>query len=117
MAYPTYFYASTPYPYADTYPVPYPYPTQIYPAPATTAAPVGAAGGLSFDITPGEAGVYIDGYYMGLVSQFTPDQPPLALAPGRHHVEIQEPGFEVIAFDVDILPGQVIPYRGDLRQL
>ena len=119
VAYPTYFYPSTPYPYAysSPYPMAYPYSTQIYPAPATTAAPVGAAGGLSFDITPAEAGVYIDGYYMGPVSQYSPDQPPLALTPGRHHVEIQEPGFEVIAFDVDILPGQVIPYQGDLRQL
>ena len=119
VAYPTYFYPSTPYPdaYTSPYPITDPYPTQIYPAPATAAASVGAAGGLSFDITPAEAGVYIDGYYMGLVSQFTPDQPPLALAPGRHHVQLQEPGFEFIEFDVDILPGQVIPYRGDLRRL
>ena len=117
VTYPTYFYPSTPYPYAysSPYPSAYAYPTAIYPAPGTTAS-VGAAGGLSFDITPAEAGVYVDGYYMGLVAQFTPDQPPLALAPGRHHVEIREPGFEVIAFDVDILPGQVIPYQGDLRR-
>ena len=116
VAYPTYFYPSTPYPYAynSPYPSTYPYSTEIYPAPGTTS--VGAAGGLSFDITPAEAGVYVDGYYMGPVAQFTPNQPPLALAPGRHHVEIREPGFEVIAFDVDILPGQVIPYQGDLRR-
>jgi hypothetical protein len=121
VTYPTYFYPSTPYPYAYTspYPMTYPnsYPTEILPPPATTAAAVGAAGGLSFDITPPEAGVYLDGYYMGTVSQFSPNQPPLALAPGRHHVEIREPGFEIIAFDVDILPGQVIPYQGDLRRL
>ena len=118
VAYPTYFYPSTPYPYAyaSPYPMAHPYPTEIYPPPATTAAAVGAAGGLSFDITPAEAGVYIDGYYMGTVSQFSPSQPPLALAPGRHHVEIREPGFEIIAFDIDILPGQVIPYQGDLRR-
>ena len=117
VTYPTYFYPSTPYPYAysSPYPSAYPYATAIYPAPETTAS-VGAAGGLSFDITPAEAGVYVDGYYMGPVAQFTPNQPPLALAPGRHHVEIREPGFEVIAFDVDILPGQVIPYQGDLRR-
>jgi len=117
VTYPTYFYPSTPYPYAYSSPYPnaYPYPAEIYPAPVTTAS-VGAAGGLSFDITPAQAGVYVDGYYMGPVAQFTPNQPPLALAPGRHHVEIREPGFEIIAFDVDILPGQVIPYQGDLRR-
>jgi hypothetical protein len=115
VTYPTYFYPATPYPYAYSSPYPGAYPMAIYPAPGTTAS-VGAAGGLSFDITPAEAGVYVDGYYMGPVAQFTPNQPPLALAPGRHHVEIREPGFEVIAFDVDILPGQVIPYQGDLRR-
>jgi PEGA domain len=110
VRYPTYFY---PYAYPYSYSYPYagtaPYPT--YPA----AASVGAAGGLSFEITPPEAGVYVDGLYIGTVGQFTPNQPPLSLAPGRHHVEIREPGFEIVAFDVDILPGQVIPYRGDLQ--
>jgi hypothetical protein len=114
VTYPAYFYPVTPYPYTYTPPYPnvYPYRTGIYP----TAAAVGAAGGLSFEIRPAEAGVYVDGQYVGTVGQFTPDQPPLALAPGRHHVEIREPGFEIIAFDVDILPGQVIPYQGDLRR-
>jgi hypothetical protein len=119
VRYPTYFYPATPYPYV--YPSPYPntyaYPaTGIYAAPGTTRPGIGAAGGLSFDISPAEAGVYLDGQYVGTVAQFTPDQPPLALAPGRHHVEIRAPGFEVISFDVDILPGQVIPYQGDLRR-
>jgi hypothetical protein len=118
VRYPTYSYPATPYPYAYTAPYPnaYPYPTGIYPAPGTGTAAVGAAGGLSFEISPAEAGVYVDGQYVGTVDQFSPDQPPLALSPGRHHVEIRAPGFEIISFDVDILPGQVIPYRGDLRR-
>jgi hypothetical protein len=115
VAYPAYFYPSAPYPYQYQYPTPYPnanaYPTGVYAAPGAS----GAAGGLSFDISPAEAGVYVDGQYVGTADQFAPSQPPLALAPGRHHIEIREPGFEVIAFDVDILPGQVIPYQGDLR--
>jgi hypothetical protein len=85
----------------------------IYGSPGT--ATVAASGGLSFDIRPPQASVYVDGQYVGLVSQFSPDQPPLWLTPGRHRVEIHEPGFEAVAFDVDILPGQVIPYYGDLR--
>ena len=102
------------YPYTPSYPYTYSNPVSIYSSPGT--APAGY-GGLSFDIRPPQASVYIDGRYVGLVSQFAPDQPPLWLAPGRHHVEIREPGFEIIAFDVDIAPGQVIPYHGDLRHL
>jgi hypothetical protein len=115
VKYPTYFHPYTALPFAYTYPYPNtsPYPSTIYP---TQGVAVGAAGGLSFEITPEEAGVYVDGQYVGMVGQFTPNQPPLALSPGRHHVEIRSPGFEIIAFDVDILPGQVIPYRGELRR-
>jgi hypothetical protein len=116
VRYPTYFvpYRSVPHAYTYPYPNTSPYPTTIYPTPPTA---FGAAGGLSFEITPAEAGVYVDGQYVGMVSQFTPNLPPLALAPGRHHVVIQWPGFEIVEFDVDILPGQVIPYRGDLRPI
>ena len=113
VRYPTYFYPYPSYPYV--YPNTSPYPVASYPVPATGPS-VGAAGGLSFEINPPEAGVYVDGQYIGMVGQFTPNQPPLSLAPGRHHVEIREPGFEIVAFDVDILPGQVIPYRGDLQR-
>jgi len=118
VVYPYYTYAYPySYPYRPAYPYPYPYtysnPVSIY-SPAGNAAV--ASGGLSFDITPPQAAVYIDGQYVGVVSQFSPDQPPLWLLPGRHHVEIREPGYEVVAFDVDIVPGQVIPYHGDLRR-
>jgi hypothetical protein len=121
VQYPTQFYpyAAAPYPYSYPYPNSYPYPTtSLYP-PAAYQAPsvaVGDAGGLSFEISPTEASVYVDGQFVGAVSQFTPDQPPLTLAPGHHHVEIGFPGFETVTFDVDILPGQVIPYRGELQR-
>ena len=111
VSYPTYFYPAS-YPYVYSYPYPNTSTYPGYPAEST----VGAAGGLSFEITPPEAEVYVDGQYIGMVGQFTPSEPPLSLAPGRHHVEIRAPGFEVVAFDVDILPGQVIPYRGDLQR-
>ena len=124
VTYPHYAYAyaypySYPYPYPSTppYPYTYSYPVSIYSSYSSPgAAPVAASGGLSFDIQPPQAAVYIDGRYVGVVSQFSPDQPPLSLAPGRHHVEIREPGFEIVAFDVDITPGEVIPYHGDLRR-
>jgi hypothetical protein len=72
-------------------------------------------GGLSFDITPDTAEVYVDGNYFGEVSQFTSSSQPLGLPAGRHHVELREPGFEVSSFDVDIIAGQVIPYQGQLQ--
>jgi hypothetical protein len=72
-------------------------------------------GGLSFEITPDTAEVWVDGNYAGTVDQFTPNSQPLGLTAGRHHIELREPGYQVIAFEVDIVPGQVIPYSGALE--
>jgi hypothetical protein len=112
VAYPYYMYPSVSYPYAYSSA----YPATVYPVPGASPAAIGAAGGLSFDIRPEDARVYVDRQYVGVAAQFSATDPPLSLAPGRHRVEIHAPGFEVIAFDVDIVPGQVIPYQGDLRQ-
>jgi hypothetical protein len=138
VPYPAYGYA-VPYPYPvyvpSPYPAPYPqypaqypqYPAQApqYPAqtpqqypvqpPSGTVSP-SAIGGVSFDFTPSNAAVYIDGQYQGEVGQFTADSQPLSLSPGRHHVEIQATGYVPMAFDVDIIAGQVIPYQGSLRR-
>ena len=73
-------------------------------------------GGLSFDITPNTAELYVDGQDLGDVGQYTSSSQPLGLPAGRHHIELREPGYEVSSFDVDIVPGQVIPYQGQLQQ-
>jgi PEGA domain-containing protein len=109
------------YPYYPQYPFgtpayPYPYPSTVYQTTRPIPVPAAAPGGLSFDITPPDAEVFIDGQYVGVVSQFSPTQPPLWLAPGRHRVEIRMPGYDPVVFDVDIISGEVIPYQGDMRR-
>jgi hypothetical protein len=118
VTYPVYLYPAYPYPYgsASPYPYAYSYPTAPVPLPGTNSTSINAAGGLSFDITPSDARIYVDMQYVGTADQFLPTEPPLPLAPGRHHGEIHASGFQVIAFDVDIVPGQVIPYQGDLQR-
>jgi hypothetical protein len=127
--YPAYGYPSYPYPpssYPAYPPSNYPaYPSTAYPstnypstAPNSVSAQPGSAntGGVSFEITPSTAVVMADGGYVGTVGQFTPTTQPLALAPGRHHLEIRAPGYQTMAFDADIVAGQVIPYQGTLEQ-
>jgi hypothetical protein len=112
------FYVGYPVPYA--YPYPYPMRVYGYGAPATTVY-VGSNstvyGGVALEITPGDASVYVDGGYAGLVRDFDGAERTLTLAGGRHHVEISAPGFEPLTFDVDTVPGQIVPYRGDLQPL
>jgi hypothetical protein len=135
--YPDYSYS---YPYPDAgypaYPPPVSYPQSAYPqsaypsaaypqsapsAPGSIGVQQGQAGqantgGVSFDITPGDAELFVDGNDIGTVDQFTPTSQPLGLTAGRHRVEIRAQGYQTISLDVNIVAGQVIPYQGNLER-
>jgi len=121
------------YPYAYYYPSYYPSYSYSYPYAYSSVTPYddsssysdnsieaqpsqGDTGGLSFDVTPGTAQLFVDGSLVGTVGEFTPTTQPLGLAAGRHHVEVRAPGYHTMSFDVDIAAGQVIPYQGTLEQ-
>jgi len=76
----------------------------------------GVTGGLSFDISPSTADVIVDGRNYGDVATYSPrSQQPLALTPGRHRVEIRQPGYRSLEFDVNVVAGQVLPYQGSME--
>jgi archaellum component FlaG (FlaF/FlaG flagellin family) len=77
---------------------------------------IGNTGGVSFEISPSDAEVFVDGNYVGTVDQFGPQTEPLQLTPGRHRIELRAQGMRPMAFDTTITVGQVIPYRGALQQ-
>jgi hypothetical protein len=79
------------------------------------AQPGTASGSVSFEITPSTAEVYIDGKYVGRVSDLGPTTQPLALMPGRRHVKIRAAGYQTLTIEVDVVAGQVIPYRGTMQ--
>jgi hypothetical protein len=113
-----YYYGGYPYPYPYPYPA-YAYPSYPYPPPAgTVGVQPGAAndGGISFEITPDDADVYVDGVNMGRVSDFGPMSQPLFMATGRHAIEIRRAGYQALTFDADVHPGQVIPYEGTMQR-
>ncbi len=74
-------------------------------------------GGMSFDITPGNAQVFVDGIFAGVVDDFDDYSAPLLLAPGGHYVEIRLAGFRTATFDITIVAGEVTPYQGTLERL
>jgi hypothetical protein len=109
------------------------YPSSAYPAygssgqgyPAQQSAPsVGlqrggqqsAPGGVSFEITPDTAAVFVDGTYVGTAGTFGPTSQPLGLISGRHHIEIRASGYRTMTFDADVTSGQIIPYQGTLQR-
>jgi hypothetical protein len=126
-----------PYPYAYRYPAPAPI---YYQAPAgldspyplqaansvdvqpglTHQTPAGLdppnMGGLSFEITPSDAHVIVDGYDVGSVGQFTPTSQALGLPVGRHHIEIVANGYRTMSSDIDMRGGEVIPFQGQMER-
>jgi hypothetical protein len=117
--YPTNPYPANPYP-ANPYPA-YPpqtsYP-QTVPDPNSIGVQQGQAnlGGLSFDITPSDAQVLVDGNFVGTVGQFSPSSQPLGLSAGNHRIEVEAQGYRTISFDVNIIAGQVLPYQGAMER-
>jgi hypothetical protein len=108
-------------------PYPAPYATPSYPATGYPNSPAQAPqssvsvspgqeqyGGISFEITPADAEIYVDGSYMGRVSDFSPTSQPLTLNPGVHRVEVRAAGYRSLAYDVTITAGQVVPFQGSL---
>jgi hypothetical protein len=139
------FYTPYYYPGAYSYPYPS-YPAYDYPAPATgyptypasgypsstyppsaSPAPAGSVsvqpghdqantGGVSFEITPSTAQIFVDDSYVGTVGEFVATTQPLGLTSGRHRIEIRAPGYQTMSFDADIVAGQVIPYQGVMQR-
>jgi len=122
-----------PYYYPYAYPYPYPYSAAVpgysteYPSTessSTTVEPNTTSGqpdqsnlgGMSFEITPSDAQVFVDGNYVGTVGQFTPTSQPLGVPSGHHKIEVRQSGYKTMSFEVDIVAGQVIPYQGTMER-
>ena len=74
----------------------------------------GLSGGLQLDIEPRRALVYMDGWYVGVVDQFSGYYRHLDAAAGPHTIEILATDYEPLVFDVAISPGRTTTYRGSL---
>jgi hypothetical protein len=73
-------------------------------------------GGLRIKVKPREARVLVDGTFAGTVDDFDGNFQKLRLDEGAHKVELQADGFEPLRFDVLIVDGQTVTYKGQLRQ-
>lgn len=71
-------------------------------------------GGVRITGAPRQAHVFADGYYVGIVNDFDGIFQHINLEAGPHHIEIEEPGFEPIAFDVVVQPGRTITFNADM---
>jgi len=106
--------------YAVPYTYSYPYPIAVYGYRAPSAPVIVGPGspyygGIALEINPPNAEVYVDGGYAGYAGDFDGRRQPLTLSAGTHRVEVQAPGYAPLIIDVQVQPGQVVPYRGDMH--
>lgn len=74
-------------------------------------------GAVRIDVPQRDGEVYVDGYFLGIVDEFDGALQHANLEAGPHRVEVRAPGFETIAFDVNIEPGRTITYRSFMQPL
>ena len=94
---------------------PFGYISQPY-APADDSDPRAAdgTGFLRLDVEPETARVYVDGLYVGVVSDFR--RAPREFDAGPHRVEIRADGFESQSVEVSIRANDTLSYRGTLTR-
>jgi hypothetical protein len=70
-------------------------------------------GGVRITGAPRDAQVFADGYYVGIVDDFDGVFQHMNLPAGPHHVEIAWGGYQPIAFDVYVRPGETTTFRAE----
>ena len=111
-----YFYYD-PYAWYDPYPSHYSYPYASYPSYAANVYQYRygyPTGEIRLQVHPRHAEVYVDGYYAGRVDEFDGVFQALRIEEGPHMIEIVAPGYTTLIFNVRIVAGRKIDYRGDL---
>jgi hypothetical protein len=73
------------------------------------------AGYLKLQVVPADAQVFVDGFYVGTIEDFTGSQ--YALEAGAHRIEIRATGYATVSVEVIIRPGQLTTYSKELSKL
>jgi hypothetical protein len=74
-------------------------------------------GAVRLKVKPEHGQVYVDGYYVGEVDSFDGVFQRLSLESGAHRIEIRAEGYAPETFEVMVIPGETITYKGDLKRV
>ena len=74
------------------------------------------SGAVRLKVTPADASVYVDGFYVGIVGDFDGAFQRLLLERGPHRIEMRQPHYRPLAVDVMIQEDFAITYRGELAK-
>jgi PEGA domain len=72
-------------------------------------------GGLQLDVEPRRAKVYVDGFYAGVVGDFSGYYHHLDVTAGPHQVDILLDGYQPQTLTIVVPPGRTTTHRGTLE--
>jgi len=70
---------------------------------------------IKLKVTPDRAAVFVDGAYAGTAHEFGGIGRAMLVAPGKHHVKVDLPGYRTFDTDVNLLPNQKITIKTKLE--
>jgi hypothetical protein len=73
-------------------------------------------GGLQLDVEPRRALVYVDGWFLGVVDEYSGYYHHLDLFAGPHHVVFVASGYDPLIALVTVSPERTTTYRGSLNR-
>jgi hypothetical protein len=82
-----------------------------------TSQRYGETGSLRLKVKPSHAQVHIDGYYVGVVDSYDGVFQKLNIEAGPHRIELRAEGYETAQFDVMVVPGETMTYKGDMKRI
>jgi hypothetical protein len=71
-------------------------------------------GSLLLHVQPAGTQVFVDGYFAGIADDFDGNPAALVLETGAHIIELDDPSYQSVRFDVRIDANQSIVYRREL---
>jgi PEGA domain len=70
---------------------------------------------IKLKVSPDRAAVFVDGAYAGTAHEFGGIGRAMLVAPGKHHVKIDLPGYRTFDTDVNLLPHQKLTIKTKLE--
>jgi hypothetical protein len=70
---------------------------------------------IKLKVSPDRAAVFVDGAYAGTAHEFGGMGRAMLVAPGKHHVKIDLPGYRTFDTDVNLLPRQKLVIKTKLE--
>jgi hypothetical protein len=70
------------------------------------------AGSLRLKVKPGNAQVFVDGYFVGTVDSFDGVFQRLSVEAGAHKIELRADGYQTTTLDVMVIPNDTVTYEG-----